>query len=103
VVLKPGQAVRLDAADGKAVDWRLSNYAKQAAISGFVVIGDGQLDDSTITGDVNVVDGGLSPARLANRCLMSAMPLTFARAVAAQYSDTSSFGTLRGRVKLCCG
>lgn len=60
VVLKPGQAVRLDAADGKAVDWRLSNYAKQAAISGFVVIGDGQLDDSTITGDVNVIDNAFS-------------------------------------------
>jgi hypothetical protein len=84
VVLKPGQAVRLDAADGKAVDWRLSNYAKQADISGFVVIGDGQLDDSTITGDVNVVDGGLSRT-LANQAYIG---YAFCAAVAAQYSHT---------------
>lgn len=70
VILKPGQAIRLDAADGKAVDWRLANYAKAASISGLVVIGDGKLDDSTVAGEVSMIDGGLART-LGNQAFMA--------------------------------
>lgn len=60
-ILKPGQAVRLP--DGLRVgNWRIENYLKAANIAGTVSIGEGWIDDNTITGDVNVIDGGLSRA-----------------------------------------
>lgn len=71
ITLAPGQAYRIGA-QAKAPDsWTLSNYANGAAIVGKVVIGDGQIDDPTIAGTVQVVDGGKFRT-LANTAFMGA-------------------------------
>lgn len=57
VVLAPGQAVRLPA-DAKPVDnWQLLNYAGLGAITGQIVIGDGEITDNRINGSVSVSSG----------------------------------------------
>jgi hypothetical protein len=55
VVLVPGQALTLPQS---VPGWVLSNSAGGATITGKVVIGDGKIDDPTINGTVQVVDGG---------------------------------------------
>lgn len=58
ITLKPGQAYRV--ADNRPVpdSWTLMNSAGGATITGFVVIGDGRIDDNTLSGVVSTVDGG---------------------------------------------
>lgn len=58
VVLVPGQAFRVSDQGPTPSGWVLSNSAGGATISGKVVIGDGRIDDPTINGTVQVVDGG---------------------------------------------
>jgi hypothetical protein len=58
IVLQVGQAYRV--ADNKPTpdSWTLANNAGGATIIGKVVIGDGRIDDNTMSGVVQVVDGG---------------------------------------------
>lgn len=58
IVLVPGQAFRVSDAGPTPSGWVLSNNAGGATISGYVVVGDGRIDDPTINGTVQVVDGG---------------------------------------------
>lgn len=60
IVLKPGQSITLAPDAGEAVTWTIGNKANAATILGSVVIGDGLLRDATITGSVEVIDGGKS-------------------------------------------
>ncbi|WP_284894805.1 hypothetical protein [Burkholderia sp. lyk4-R2A-23] len=59
ILLYPGQAITLPG-DGTAGPnaWTIANALGQAQISGIVVIGNGRLDDNTLQGTVQVVDGG---------------------------------------------
>lgn len=92
-VLKPGQAVRLPVTEKKATRWLITNYRKAGNITGMLVIGDGQLDDSSITGDVSVIDGGKSRT-LNQSAFMGAFAVS---AVAAQYSQAQLYGALNVR------
>jgi hypothetical protein len=58
IVLQPGQAYRV--ADSKPTpdSWTLASNAGGATITGKVVIGDGRIDDNSLSGTVQVVDGG---------------------------------------------
>jgi hypothetical protein len=58
ITLQPGQAYRFPADQLKPDSWTLANYANGATIVGKVVVGDGQIDDPTIAGTVQVIDGG---------------------------------------------
>jgi hypothetical protein len=58
ITLQPGQAYRVADDATKPDSWTLANYAGGATIVGQVVIGDGRIDDNSIAGTVNVVDGG---------------------------------------------
>lgn len=58
ITLQPGQAYRIGAGAKSPDSWTLANYANGAAIVGKVVVGDGQIDDPTIAGTVQVIDGG---------------------------------------------
>ncbi|WP_417283549.1 hypothetical protein [Comamonas sp.] len=58
IVLKPGQAFRLDEKERGGGRWLIGNYANAAPILGRVVVGNGRIDDNTITGSVEVIDGG---------------------------------------------
>lgn len=60
ITLTPGQAYRLGSSSATPDSWTLANYANSNTIVGKVVIGDGQIDDPTIAGVVQVVDGGKS-------------------------------------------
>lgn len=62
IQLKPGQAIRLQKGRSGGL-WRLSNYANQGTIIGSVVIGSGQIDDHTITGTVQTIDGELNRSK----------------------------------------
>lgn len=77
-VLKPGQGVRLPAVVGR---WRVQNYLNAGTIVGEVAIGVGALEDATITGDVNVIDNGLSRTLLGSGFLGTVS----SGVVAAQY------------------
>jgi hypothetical protein len=56
-MLSPGQAIRLP--QGKtAANWTIENALGGATITGTVIIGDGQIDDNTTTGVIQVIDGG---------------------------------------------
>jgi hypothetical protein len=57
LILKPGQAFRLPSGDVET-SWILTNYANAATIIGTVLVGDGDITDNRITGNVEVVDGG---------------------------------------------
>lgn len=59
ILLYPGQAMTLPN-DGTAGPngWTLANATGQATITGTVVIGNGKIDDNTLSGVVQVVDGG---------------------------------------------
>lgn len=60
ILLYPGQAITLphDAAIPSA--WTIANALGQATIAGTVVVGNGRLDDNTLQGTVQVVDGSKS-------------------------------------------
>ncbi|HDR9314049.1 TPA: hypothetical protein QDB16_000488 [Burkholderia vietnamiensis] len=59
ILLYPGQAVTLPD-DGTAGPnaWTVANAVGQGQISGAIVVGNGRIDDNTLQGTVQVVDGG---------------------------------------------
>jgi hypothetical protein len=71
VLLQPGQAYRIDDAASVPDSWTVANYAGGATIVGKVVIGNGKIDDSTVQGVVQVVDGGKTRT-IANAAFSSA-------------------------------
>lgn len=60
IMLQPGQAYRISDKANTPDSWTLANAAGGATIVGKVVIGDGRIDDNTLSGVVQVVDGGKS-------------------------------------------
>lgn len=58
IVLKPGQAFRLDDKERGGGRWLIGNYANTAPILGRIVVGNGRIDDNNVTGSVEVIDGG---------------------------------------------
>jgi hypothetical protein len=58
ILLYPGQAITLPT-DGTAGPnaWTIANAVGQAQITGSIVIGNGRLDDNTLQGNVQVIDG----------------------------------------------
>lgn len=83
-VLKPGQSIKLLES---VVDWYLGNYANAATITGFVVVGDGEITDTNIAGSVSVIDGGLARTQV-NMAFLGSMLVS---AVAAKYSHAQLF------------
>jgi hypothetical protein len=81
ITLSPGQAYRIGQSANTPDSWTLSNYTNTATIVGKVVVGDGQIDDPTIAGVVQVVDGG--KARTLGNNAYAGFALQ--AAVAAQY------------------
>lgn len=66
ILLYPGQAITLSAEAAVPNSWTIANALSQGVISGTVVVGEGRLDDNTLQGTVQVVDGGKART-LANR------------------------------------
>ncbi|USX03826.1 hypothetical protein [Paraburkholderia fungorum] len=58
IVLYPGQAYRVADNAPTPDSWTLANSAGSATIIGKVVVGDGRIDDNTLTGTVSTIDGG---------------------------------------------
>lgn len=54
-LLRPGQSIKTPA---NCRTWYLSNYRNASTISGIVVVGNGEIQDSQVAGTVSVVDGG---------------------------------------------
>lgn len=83
ILLYPGQAITLPD-DGTAGPngWTLANALGQAVITGTVVVGNGKIDDNTLSGTVQVVDGGKSRTLAGVAFVMYGQQL----AMAAQYS-----------------
>jgi hypothetical protein len=54
-IIYPGQSIRLPET---VREWRIENYKNAGTISGIVVIGDGEIQDSQVAGMVSVIDGG---------------------------------------------
>lgn len=79
VTLKAGQSVKLNQS---VSEWLVSNYKGQASILGVVVIGDGEITDTSIAGSVSVIDGGMART-LSNGAFLASGA---SAAVAAQYS-----------------
>lgn len=78
VILKAGQSVKLP---DSVSEWLISNYKKQAPIIGVIVIGDGEILDSSIAGSVSVIDGGMARTDANSAFLMAGG----ANPVAGQY------------------
>ncbi|KAB0637263.1 hypothetical protein WT29_23335 [Burkholderia stagnalis] len=97
ILLYPGQAVTLPN-DGTAGPnaWTIANATGQAQISGTIVIGDGRIDDNTLQGTVQVVDGGKS------RTLSAAAKVgtSFQGAVSAQYSRVQLWNPANSGIRL---
>ncbi len=79
LLLKPGQSIRLPKTE---TQWQILNYLGEGTISGFLVIGLGQITDDRITGDVNILSGEVSRTRRGQAYVAYAEIL----GVAAQYS-----------------
>ncbi|RQQ65545.1 hypothetical protein [Burkholderia stagnalis] len=96
ITLAPGQAYRV--ADDAAVpdSWTLANYAGGPAIVGQVVIGNGRIDDNSIAGTVQVVDGG--KARTLNNSAFGIVGQ--ASAVAGQYGRVQLWNAANTGVRL---
>lgn len=58
IILYPGQAVTLPHDAPMPNSWTIANALGAGAITGTVVVGNGKMDDNTLQGVVNVVDGG---------------------------------------------
>lgn len=56
--LRPGQAYKIPASDRIGTRWTMSNLKGEAAITGQVLMGEGEFIDNRITGSVEVIDGG---------------------------------------------
>ncbi|WP_176034674.1 hypothetical protein [Burkholderia multivorans] len=67
ILLYPGQAITLPN-DGTAGPnaWTIANAIGQGQITGTVVIGNGRIDDNTLQGSVQVIDGGKSRSLAGN-------------------------------------
>lgn len=77
ILLYPGQAITLPQAAAIPSAWTIANALGQANITGTVVVGDGRLDDNTLQGTVQVVDGGKARSLAAQAfCMVSASPAT---------------------------
>jgi hypothetical protein len=57
IMLQPGQAYRISDKAPTPDSWTLQNAAGGATIIGKVVIGDGRIDDNTLSGVVSTLDG----------------------------------------------
>lgn len=57
VALKAGQSIKLPTS---VSEWLVSNHKGQASIVGVVVIGDGEITDTSIAGSVSIIDGGVA-------------------------------------------
>jgi hypothetical protein len=55
LILKPGQAFRLPQGNTET-SWILTNYTNAATIIGSVMVGDGDITDNRVTGNVEVID-----------------------------------------------
>ncbi|WP_322005229.1 hypothetical protein [Paraburkholderia tropica] len=75
ITLYPGQAMTLPNDKGDPDSWTLVNALGQADISGTVIVGDGRVDDNTLQGVVQVVDGGKART-LAGSAFMGAVQST---------------------------
>jgi len=62
IFMYPGMAMTLPDAAPEPNSWTVANAAGAADISGYLVIGNGKIDDDTLSGVVQVVDGGKSRA-----------------------------------------
>ena len=82
IVLKNGQSLRLPKDQAPETSWYIGNYANAATIVGTVIVGNGEIQDNRIQGDVSIIDGGKSRS-LASSAFMGA---TAAGAVAAQFA-----------------
>lgn len=58
ILMYPGQAITLPDDGGVPNAWTVRNAVGAANISGSVIIGNGKIDDDTLSGTVQVVDGG---------------------------------------------
>jgi len=96
ITLKPGQAYRIGDSAPTPSSWTLANYAGGATILGQVVIGDGRIDDTSIAGTVQVVDGG--KARTLNNSAFTGF--TSAPGVAGQYPRIQLWNPANSGVRL---
>lgn len=55
IKLKPGQGFRLPKGTSET-SWVITNFAGAATIVGFVTVGDGEITDNRISGDVSIID-----------------------------------------------
>lgn len=97
ILLYPGQAVTLPN-DGTAGPnaWTIANALGAAQIVGTVVVGNGRIDDNTLQGVVQVVDGGKS--RTLNNSAFGACATS--AAVASQYSRVQLWNPANSGVRL---
>lgn len=58
ILLYPGQSFTLPESVAQPNGWTIANATGQANIAGTLIIGEGRLDDNTLSGVVSVVDGG---------------------------------------------
>lgn len=58
ILLYPGQAITLKDDSPMPGAWTIANAIGAGTISGTIVVGNGRIDDNTLSGTVQVVDGG---------------------------------------------
>lgn len=97
VRLQPGFAYRVADDQPMPDSWTLQNAAGSATIIGQVVVGNGRIDDSTVQGVVQMVDGG-KVRSLANSSFGG---YTVSGAIAAQYSRMQLWNPAGSGVRLC--
>lgn len=76
-ILRPGQSILVPET---IKTWKISNYKGAGTISGIVIIGDGEIQDSQVAGVVSIVDGGKARTGAGSAFCVAA----FQTAVAAQ-------------------
>lgn len=58
ILMYPGMAMTLPDSADEPNAWTVMNALGQADIAGYIVVGNGKIDDDTLSGVVQVVDGG---------------------------------------------
>ena len=89
IVLKNGQSLRLPKGHPPETSWYIGNYANAATIVGTVIVGNGEIQDNRIQGDVSIIDSNKSKT-IAGLAMGA---FVYQGAVAAQYSRVQLLNT----------
>lgn len=93
IILMPGQSLRLPANSKSPDSWKISNYKNAEVITGLVMIGEGEFQDSN-TQNTFKLDGAFANNVTVNNSAASPIPVSMKEAAILTYNFSKTIGNM---------